>query len=161
MAMGVARSSIRRRIQPLTWTHSSFLGEYRRLHRGMEKLETHFHAGGSSGPAHSASSPYGTRCVSRCEYMPCDTPIALNSLFHSMSSIICSRSLLDRYQYHPGLLGVSVIQITFQSPQPTDTAEYRESMDCRLQTLVLRIRDPKMSVMKSVVGICRNCRMPS
>jgi hypothetical protein len=68
--------------------------------------------------------------------------------------ILCDR--LDRCQYHPGLLGVSVIQITLQYPQPISVVEYREIMDCRLQTVVLRIRDPNMSMMKSVVGICRN-----
>ena len=61
--------------------------------------EKRCYVGGSGGPDHSASGPNGTRCASRCEYMSCNTPIALNSLFHSMSSIICSRSRLDRYQY--------------------------------------------------------------
>jgi len=74
--------------------------------------ETHYYGGGSSGPAHSASGPSGTRCVSGCKCMSGDTPIDRNSLFHSMSSIICSRSRLDRYQYHPGTIGVSVSQFS-------------------------------------------------
>ena len=33
-----------------------------------------------------------------------------------MSSIICSRSLLDRYRYHPGLVGLSVVQFIVALP---------------------------------------------
>jgi len=44
--------------------------------------------------------------------------------FYSMNSIICSRSLLDLYQYYPGLLGFSFVQVTPQPPSPASAAEY-------------------------------------
>lgn len=87
-----------------------------------DTTETRGYVGGSSGPAHSASGPWGTRCVSRCECMPGDAMIALNSLFHSMSSIICNWSRFDLYKYHPGLVGLSVVQIILLPPSSAATA---------------------------------------
>ena len=43
-------------------------------------------------------------------------PIILNPSFHSMRSIICGRSLLDLYQYHPGFVGLFVVQFTLLPP---------------------------------------------
>ena len=48
-------------------------------------------------------------------------PIILNPSFHSMRSIICGRSLLDLYQYHPGFVGLFVVQFTLLPPLPDRT----------------------------------------